>query len=195
MAGTVIVTGIPGVGKTTVLKELKSQADARGLELKVVTFGTVLNEIMAREGRSIDRDKMRSQQIGYQKKTQAEAASEIANKRDKGVQVVDTHMFVRTTAGCWAGLPQSVLEKLKPDLLVLIEASPEEIEKRRAGDETRTRDTGTREDVMFDINWSRSVAAACSVLSGAPVRVLVNSTGGAPQVAKELLDIIEEQVV
>ena len=38
--GVIVVTGIPGVGKTTVM-----QKAAEGMEVKFVTFGTVMEDI------------------------------------------------------------------------------------------------------------------------------------------------------
>ena len=38
--GVIVVTGIPGVGKTTVMKEA-----AEGIDIQFVTFGTVMEDI------------------------------------------------------------------------------------------------------------------------------------------------------
>ena len=38
--GVIVVTGIPGVGKTTVMKKA-----AEGMEINFVTFGTVMADI------------------------------------------------------------------------------------------------------------------------------------------------------
>jgi len=194
MPATVIVTGIPGVGKTTVLSELETQAKARGLRLRVVTFGTVLTELLRKSGRDIERDKMRRESIELQRKLQDQAATEIAKMKNDEILVVDTHMFIKTSSGLWAGLPENVLTKLEPDLLVLIEAPPEEIVRRRINDRNRTRDLGAREDVRFDLAWSRSTASACSLLTGAPVKVIRNEEGKQMQAARELLDTIIERL-
>ncbi|HEC94388.1 MAG TPA: AAA family ATPase, partial [Thermoplasmatales archaeon] len=52
--GVIVVTGIPGVGKTTVMKKA-----AEGMNIRFVTFGTVMIEIAQRLGLARDRDEMR----------------------------------------------------------------------------------------------------------------------------------------
>jgi len=133
---TVVVTGIPGVGKTTVLKELQDVAKQNKFDLAVVNFGTVMNEIMREQGKDLHRDDMRQQSIEAQKTAQELAATEIANRSVEVTTIVDTHMFVRTASGLWAGLPQNVLQRLSPRLFVLVEADPEQIAGRRRTDKT-----------------------------------------------------------
>jgi adenylate kinase len=188
------VTGIPGVGKTTVLSELQELAHQHNLDLTVLNFGTVMNEIMGEIGKSMHRDEMRQQTIETQKKVQELAADEIMKKAGEKPVVVDTHMFVRTTAGMWAGLPQSVLRILKPQLLVLIEANPEHIAERRRGDLGRKRDQALAREVAFDLEWSRATAAASAVETGAPVKVIRNDTGRQKQAAMELFQAIRNMM-
>jgi len=186
----VVVTGIPGVGKTTVLNELQDLAKENRFGLTVLNFGTVMNEIMRDLGRDLHRDDMRKQSIEAQKKAQELAASEIVNRSTRGTTVVDTHMFIRTGSGLWAGLPQNVLQRLSPRLLVLIEADPEQIAARRRTDSDRKREQALAEDIMFDLEWSRATAAASAVATGAPVKVIRNDTGRQKEAALELFRTI-----
>jgi adenylate kinase len=186
----VIVTGIPGVGKTTVLNELQDLAKQNKFDLTVLNFGTVMNEIMRDLGKDLDRDDMRRQNIEAQKKAQELAASEIVNRSVRGVSVVDTHMFIRTASGLWAGLPQNVLLRLGPRLLVLVEADPEEIAARRRTDTDRKREQALAEEILFDLEWSRATAAASAVATGAPVKVIRNDAGRQKQAAMELFQTI-----
>lgn len=48
-----VVTGIPGVGKTTVLNELLDLAKQNRFDLTVLNFGTVMNEIMRELGKDL----------------------------------------------------------------------------------------------------------------------------------------------
>ena len=185
-----IVTGIPGVGKTTVLNELQDLAKENKFTLTVLNFGTVMNEIMRELGKDLHRDDMRSQSIEAQKKAQELAASEIVNRSTGGTTVVDTHMFVRTQSGLWAGLPQNVLQKLSPRLLVLVEADPEQIAGRRRTDTDRKREQALAEEIAFDLVWSRATAAASAVATGAPVKVIRNDAGRQKQAAQELFETI-----
>jgi len=186
----VVVTGIPGVGKTTVLNELVNLANQTKLNLTVLNFGTVMNDVMRKLGSDIHRDEMRKQNIELQKRVQEFAAKEIADRAAHTIVVVDTHMFIRTSAGMWAGMPQHVLTRLLPRLLVLIEADPEQIAMRRKADSTRMREQTLAEDIAFDIEWSRATATASAVLTGAPVKVIRNDAGRQRDAAEELLRAI-----
>ena len=57
----VVVTGIPGVGKTTVM-----QKAAEGMDIQFVTFGTVMVEIAQELGLVKDRDDMRKLTLDQQ---------------------------------------------------------------------------------------------------------------------------------
>jgi adenylate kinase len=149
-----------------------------------------MNEIMRDLGKDLHRDDMRQQNIDAQKKAQELAASEIANRATHGTTVVDTHMFIRTASGLWAGLPRTVLERLAPRLLVLVEADPEQIASRRKTDTDRKREQSLAEEITFDLTWSRATAAASSMTTGAPVKVIRNDTGRQKQAALELYQAI-----
>jgi len=190
----VVVTGIPGVGKTTVLNELQDLAKQNRVNLTVLNFGTIMNEIMRELGKEMNRDEMREQGIETQRKVQELAANEISNRAGQGTIVVDTHMFVRTNVGMWAGLPQNVLQRLGPRLFVLIEADPEEIAGRRKVDTDRKREQSLFEDISFDLQWSRATAAASAVATGAPVKVIRNDAGKQKQAAQELFEAVRKLV-
>jgi adenylate kinase len=191
---TVIVTGLPGVGKTTVLEALKGVSERGGLSISVVNFGTVMSEILRKRGMALDRDDIRRQDMALQREVQEEAAREISGMKGDGVLIVDTHMFVKTDSGFWPGLPINVLSKLSPSLLVLIEAPPEEIANRRRSDKSRRRDEASRALIEQELDWSRFLAAACSVMTGAPVKIISNEPGKHLEAAEELFGIISRMV-
>jgi adenylate kinase len=180
------------VGKTTVLNELLDLAKQNRFNLAIMNYGTIMNEIMRELGSDMDRDEMREQGIESQRKVQELAASEIANRSGQGTIVIDTHMFVRTGVGMWAGLPANVLEKLSPRLLVLVEADPEQIAARRRTDTDRKRGQAISEEIAFDLEWSRATAAASAVATGAPVKVIRNDAGKQKQAAQELFEAIRK---
>jgi adenylate kinase len=193
MRGTIIVAGIPGVGKTTILKQLETVAQERKVPLKIVNFGNVMNDLFKKNGKEIHRDRMRREDIATQARVQEQAARNIAKTPGNSALVVDTHMFVRTVDGIWPGTPRKVLEQLQPDMIVLIEAEPEEIAKRRTEDSTRYRDSGSVEDAKADLQWSRYMASVNAVLAGVPIQIVHNKDGQQRQTAIELLALIEKR--
>lgn len=187
----VVITGIPGVGKSTVLNELTRIARKIGKEIQVVNFGTVMVKIAEQKRGVIHRDEIRHKPIQFQHQLQSQAAKEIAKMTGKGsTLIVDTHMMVRTESGYWAGLPSHVITELKPDLLILIEANPKEIFHRRTADQTRMRDRVLMDDVLEEIAFSRAFAAACGTLTGAPVKIVQNPTGRQVKAAEEILKLL-----
>ena len=189
-----MVTGIPGVGKTSVLNELQDLSKQNRANISILNFGTIMNEILRELGKQMNRDEMREQDIETQRKAQELAANEIINRTGQGTVVVDTHMFVKTAAGMWAGLPQSVLQKLSPRLFVLIEADPDQIALRRRGDKDRKREEALTNEIKFDLEWSRATAAASAVATGAPVKVIRNDPGTQKQAAQDLFEAIRKLV-
>lgn len=186
------MAGIPGVGKTTVLQELEIAGRRRKVPLRIVNFGDVMNQLFKKRGKEIHRDHMRRQNIDQQTKIQQEAARRISKMGGRSSLVVDTHMFVRTVDGLWPGIPRRVLEALRPNLIVLIEADPEEVARRRTVDSSRERESKTVDDAKTDLEWSRYMASANAVLAGIPVQIVVNREGKQRQAARDLLRLIQK---
>jgi adenylate kinase len=126
-----------------------------------------------------------------QKKMQERAAKLLLKKVKSGIFLIDTHTFIRTKSGFLPGLPEPVLSILKPLLLVLLEAPPEEIVKRREGDSTRMRDKVTMYEVMSDLDWARASGSSCSILAGTPIKIILNEPGKQREAARELLESLE----
>lgn len=192
MGSTVIITGAPGVGKTSVLNRLEKEAEKQKIALKIVNFGTIMNKLLNLSGNNFHRDELRKQNFGKQKEIQLEAAKEISKMKNNYVLVVDTHMFIRTPVGAFPGLPEYVIKELDPSMLVLLEADPEDITKRREKDQTRKRDTQAYQNVEFDLEWGRKTAAACAIMTGAPVSIIKNEEGFPDKAVKQILDMLKE---
>ncbi len=194
MKGLVLVTGMPGVGKTAVLNEFEKIAKNNEVDASIVNYGSIMNSILKSKGKELTRDEIRKQKISSQKKIQLKAADIIAKKGRTGMIIVDTHMAVNTKAGFLPGLPYDVLKKLDPSLLVLIETDPKDIMKRRGLDNSRDRDSQSLKVIELGLEWSRYLASACSTLIGIPVKILKNEHGKQKEVANDLFNSIVEQL-
>ncbi|MDH5438632.1 MAG: adenylate kinase [Candidatus Bathyarchaeota archaeon] len=192
MNRVVIVTGIPGTGKTTVCNELLELAEGTGRKVAVINFGTVMVELSRKRDKSLHRDELRKSKLSFQRDLQAKAAKVISQKAidAEGDLIVDTHMSIKTLEGYWAGLPIPVLKLLNPEMLVLVEAEPLEVLSRRVKDPTRRRDKVLEDEVAEELLFSRLMAAACSVLTGASVKIVKNPSGKQVDAAKEVLRLL-----
>jgi adenylate kinase len=186
---TVIVTGIPGTGKTTVCNFVEKLGIEAGIEVNVINYGTVMMEILNEHGNSVERDAMRKDSVETQHRLQIEVAESVTErlKQLKCLKIIDTHMAIKTAEGYMPGLPNHNLQILKPEMLVLVEAQSKEISSRRMKDPTRKRDTATEDQVKEELQFSRLMAGACAVLTGAPVKIVINANGKQEEAAKEIL--------
>lgn len=182
----VVVVGIPGVGKTTVVEKVRARM--KGTEL--VTFGSVMFEEAVRLKWAKDRDQMRTLSVERQKKLQTLAAAKIA-KMKGGAVIVDTHLFIRTKEGYWPGLPFDVVRALRPTHLILVEADPKEIAARRAADKTRSRDSLMAGDLSAELALGRNFLAVSSTLTGAPMMIVANHEGKSSEAATEVASVLE----
>jgi adenylate kinase len=181
----IVVVGIAGVGKSTVVE--KSVASIKGASLAV--FGSAMFEAAKRLRWVEHRDEMRKLPVEKQKRLQKIAAQGISRGKGK-VVFVDTHLFIRTPEGFWPGLPLAVIESLKPTHLLLIEASPEEVVSRRTNDKTRYRDQVTTEEVSAELNLARTFLSAASLVSGAPISFIENGDGKADEAADQVRKLV-----
>ena len=90
----VVIVGIPGVGKTTVVTEVFNQLQQKNIKLENLTFGTIMFEEAQKLGIS-NRDEMRKLSVDKQKNFQIKAAQTIA-KINADVVLIDTHLFIKT---------------------------------------------------------------------------------------------------
>lgn len=164
----IIVMGLPGAGKSTVLTELKQKRS----EYAISNYGDLMFEIEKKEGWINHRDEMRKLPIEKQKQAQELVAKKLA--KEKGKFILDTHCAVNTPGGYYPGLPFSLLKNLSVELLIYITASTDEIKKRRQNDPTRVRDT---DDIAEHDSMNRSYLAAYSAFTGAPARIIYNKEG------------------
>ena len=181
--GVVVVTGIPGVGKTTVMKEA-----AEGIDIQFVTFGTVMADIAIEMNLVKDRDEMRKLTLERQKELQIKTAEKVA-KMDN--VIVDTHCTVKTPKGYMPGLPEWVIKKLNPTAIVVVEADPEEIYNRRSKDITRDRDPDSKEKIAEHQQMNRAAAMAYATLSGATVKIVFNHDNAIEDAVKNVAPVLK----
>jgi adenylate kinase len=173
MGKKVIITGVPGVGKTTVVNEALKKLREEGIEYQSINFGTFMFDVAVKENIVKDRDQMRTLDRAVQKKLQQSAGQAIA--KVQGNVLIDTHASVKTPKGYLAGLPEWVLKEIMPDIIVLVETDDDQILMRRMSDETRTRDKEGAKSIAEHQQFNRSIAAAYAMVTGCTIKIVTNA--------------------
>jgi len=181
--GLIVVTGIPGVGKTTVMKKA-----AEGMAVQFVTFGTVMSELAIESGLVKDRDEMRKLTLEQQKELQIKSAEKIASMKNV---ILDTHCTVKTPKGYMPGLPEWVIKRINPMAIVVVEADAQEIFNRRANDPTRNRDPDTTEQINEHQMINRAAAMAYAALTGATVKIVFNHDNQIEEAVKQAAPVLK----
>lgn len=185
----VIIVGIPGVGKSTLVAKIVEKLKAKQKSVIIQSFGTVMLEEAKKNGIS-DRDELRRLSMHEQKKFQKLAAEKISKLEDDLV-IIDTHAFIATKAGFYPGLPTHVLDIIKPANFISVSARPEEIYNRRMKDKTRHRDLVSIESIKKELAVQDAMVSSCSVLSGSPMKPLLNAEGKVDEAAQAVIEAIE----
>jgi adenylate kinase len=183
---TIILVGIPGSGKSTILQEAMRVLPY----IQVVNYGDQMLEEAAFEG--ISRDSLRKLPFKDQQKIGVKAAKKMIQKETNKITIIDTHALIRTDAGFCPGLPLEVLEILSPKALVWVECQPSIIIQRRSQDSARKRDLETEEELSLHQELTRSFLAASSMYTGAILCRISNEGQSVQQNAAPLIHLLQK---
>jgi adenylate kinase len=184
----VVVVGVPGVGKTTVITQASERLNQLGSKTQVLVFGSLMLE-EAKKMSIGDRDEMRKLSVTAQRQLQEMAAKRISTVQGVNL-IIDTHLFINTREGRYPGMPQNLLDILSPTHLVMISADPEEIFARRMQDNTRNRDLISIDEIKNDLEIAVSMIATSSVLTGSPFRIIFNRRDKLQDAVSEVVELL-----
>lgn len=184
----VLVGGLPGVGKTTVLSRVAEEIKGKGMRAELVVFGTVMLQEAMKIGVS-DRDQLRFLPVTKQRMLQVKAAKKI-NSVESDFVIIDTHFVIKTPEGFWPGLPVDVLRQIKPTHIIMITAPVDTIIARRQKDKTRKRDYEPPELIEQELELSKQFMVVASAETGAPMKIIDNPEGKLEYAVSEFLNTI-----
>lgn len=176
MGKIIIVAGVPGAGKSTVLLEAWKRVE-KELNYTIVSFGTEMLELCKETGLVADRDQMRNLSPDVQEEMQWRTTKRIAERPEN--ILLDTHCTIKTGSGSYLpGFTPRMLERMSPRAIVLVDAHEAEIRGRRRLDKSRPlRTIESQDDILEHKVLNRAYAAAFSARSGCLLRIIQNNTG------------------
>lgn len=180
---TIILVGVPGCGKSSILKETVQQIPS----IHVINYGDKMLEAAGLQ----ERDMLRKMPIEVQQKIGIEAAKKIVREKCE-LAIIDTHALIRTKTGFCPGLPKEVLHILSPKAYVWIECSPSLIVQRRQQDPSRKRDEETEEELSIHQDLTRSYLAACCMETGALLCRLTNNDPSLEKNASSFIALLQQ---
>ena len=188
----IIVTGLPGAGKTTTLEAIKNRND-----ILIVNFGSEMMEIISNRYTHIkNRDDIRKNLTPAQiEEIQAEVSKRIQRISDQNpdkIIIVDTHASIKTPFGYLPGIHNKMLENMKVSGFVYITTRYEEIIARRINDTSRNRDFEDKVEISLHNEMNLAVLSECSIQTGAPVFILVNKEGFLEQTIKKFNEYLDK---
>ncbi len=184
----IILVGIPGVGKTSLLSKIVEIIKKHDKSVGVISFGTLMFEIAKKNGLK-DRDELRKLPVTEQQNLQKIAAEKIAEHNEQ-IVIIDTHTFINSSEGYYPGLPEHVLKIIKPTNFVSVSAKPEEVYNRRMKDDTRNRDKITLTKIKTELDIQSGMISACAVITGSPVKHILNREGKIDEATDKIIKAI-----
>ncbi|MCD6414803.1 MAG: adenylate kinase [Candidatus Diapherotrites archaeon] len=161
-----LMTGISGVGKSTVIHNCN-------VDLTHVNFGDIILEIAREQKLAESRDELKNIDAEKTREMQEEAVRRIKNI--SGKVLLDTHLTIESPYGFYPGIPLWMAKELNFKSIIIIEAPPEEVLKRRKKDEgLRARKKSDLREIELQMQLDRSFAMALSALTGVAVKIIEN---------------------
>ena len=189
MGKIIIVAGVPGAGKSTVLLEAWKRVE-KELKYTLVSFGTEMLKLATEAGLVNNRDEMRNLGPDTQDELQWRATKHIAERPEN--ILLDTHIAIKTGSGSYLpGFTPRMLERMSPSAIILVDAHEAEIRGRRKLDQSRPlRTIESYEDILDHKLINRAYAAAFSARSGCLLRILQNHTGEFERAVEEFIETL-----
>jgi adenylate kinase len=159
---TVVVTGVPGVGKTSLCRKVSDD-----LGYNYVNYGDLMLSIAESRDLASTDTQMFSLDIDIQYQIWKAAAKRI---KDMNSVLVDLHGVDQSSIGYIISLP---VEIIKPDIIVLIESSMDNILGRRKKD-TKERIIDTVKSLKEHMDILKITMASYSAIFGCNLVILNN---------------------
>jgi len=187
----VLVVGVPGVGKTSVINEAKKYLK---YEFKVVNTGDIMFELAKEKYNINNRDEIRKKlTFEQQKEIQSEAIKKIKEMEKENDIILDTHLVIESYEGYIAGMLREYAEILRPDGIAVIVSDPDKIFVRRLKDiQIRGRDIENLKRIEIQQNLTIYFTTIFMFEYGTIVEVINNEEGLLEEAAKKFAEFLNK---
>ena len=187
----VIVVGVPGVGKTSVINEAKKYLK---YEFKVVNTGDIIFELAKEKYNINNRDEIRKKlTFEQQKEIQEEEINRIKEMEKEGDIILDTHLVIESYEGYIPGMLRDYAEILKPDGIAVIISDPDKIFVRRLKDiQIRGRDIENLKRIEIQQNLTIYFTTIFMFEYNTIVEVINNEEGLLEDSAKKFAEFLNK---
>jgi len=187
----VIVVGVPGVGKTSVINEAKKYLK---YEFKVVNTGDIMFELAKEKYNINNRDEIRKKlTFEQQKEIQREAIKRIKKMEKESDIILDTHLVIESYEGYIPAMLRDYAEILRPDGIAVIISDPDKIFVRRLKDiQIRGRDIENLKRIEIQQNLTIYFTTIFMFEYGTVVEVINNEEGLLEESAKKFAEFLNK---
>lgn len=191
MTELIVVVGLTGVGKTSVIEAAQDKTD---LDIEVISYGTKLLSMAKRRGLVDSRDDLTEMPREDYDKLQVETARRIARDVQKSAAdklILDTHAALDTPVGYRPGLSGRDIDEMNPVQFIQIYANALSVRERRESDDSRDRDIPEVSELSEHQERATEMCATYAVLGRAPLTTIENPDGHLDTAAEELVAALE----
>jgi adenylate kinase len=167
--GLTLVSGVPGVGASTVC----DRALDRLGDVQLVNFRDVMLEQAVARGVADRRADLAGLSARETRRLQRRAGEFVADRAAVRDVLLNAVLATDTDEGYLPGLTSETLDGAVPDRFVLLEAAPETVARRRAESDRDYGDPTPRE-VRFQQELNRTATASFAADAGRPVHHVEN---------------------
>ncbi|BFI73419.1 adenylate kinase [Nanoarchaeota archaeon] len=187
----ILVAGVPGVGKTSVINESKKYMK---YDFKVISVGDIIFELAKEKYNISDRDEIRKKlSVEQQEELQLEAMRKIKEMEKEGDLILDTHLVIESYAGYIPGIIRKFAEILKPDGIAIIVSDPDKIFVRRLRDiSIRGRDIEELNKIEIQQNLTIYFTTIFMFEYHTTVQIIENQEGLLDEAAKKFADFVNK---
>jgi len=187
----ILVVGVPGVGKTSVINEAKKYLK---YEFRVVNMGDIMFELAKEKYNINNRDEIRKKlTFDQQKEIQKEAIKRIKEMEKESDIILDTHLVIENYEGYIPGMLKEYAEILKPDGIVVIISDPDKIFVRRLRDiQIRGRDIENLKRIEIQQNLTIYFTTIFMFEYNTIVEVINNEEGLLEESARKFAEFINK---